>query len=265
MPEVPLDFPRQWVEFVDPADNDQLIRCDLTWLTSRYNCIFGRGCKGIDANRPDAGCCVHGAHFSEKKDEKRVRSWVKKLTPELWENYDIGQGKKGWTEKEDGADKTRVVNGACIFHNSVDFEGGYGCALHHLAEQEGVSWVETKPEVCWQLPLRRTYENLEYEDGRDRLVVVLGEYDRRGWGEGGHDFEWYCTGNTEAHNATEPVYINSKDEITALIGPAAYEELVKLCKKREELLTAFNQRGKSSAEAARIGLSVHPADPVLES
>ena len=31
MPEVPLDFPRQWVEFVDPADDNQLIRADLTW------------------------------------------------------------------------------------------------------------------------------------------------------------------------------------------------------------------------------------------
>ena len=261
MPEVPLDFPRQWVEFVDPADNDQLIRCDLTWLTSKYNCIFGRGCKGIDASKPDAGCCVHGAHFSEKKDEKRVRTWVKKLTPELWENYETGHGKKGWIEKEDGADKTRVVNGACIFHNNQDFEGGYGCALHHLAIQEGVSFIETKPEVCWQLPLRRTYEKQDQEDGRERLVVVLGEYDRRGWGEGGQDFHWYCTGNTEAHNAPEPVYINSKDEIVALIGKLAYEELVTLCKNREQLLTDFNQRGKKRAEAAGIGLSGHPADP----
>ncbi|MCF8539855.1 MAG: hypothetical protein K9G12_06200, partial [Candidatus Nanopelagicales bacterium] len=63
------------------------------------------------------------------------------------------------------------------------------------------------------------------------------------------------------HNAPEPVYINSRDEIVALIGEPAYEELYKLCKKREELLTEFNQRGKKSAEAARIGLSVHPADP----
>ena len=70
MPEVPLDFPRAWVEFVDPADDDRLIRCDLTWLMSKYNCIFGRGCKGIDTDRPDAGCCAHGAHFSEKKKMK---------------------------------------------------------------------------------------------------------------------------------------------------------------------------------------------------
>jgi len=35
VPEVPLDFPRAWVEFVDPADPEQVIRADLTWLTSR--------------------------------------------------------------------------------------------------------------------------------------------------------------------------------------------------------------------------------------
>ena len=65
MPEVPLDFPRQWVEFVDPADSTNLIKADLTWLTSRWTCIFGRGCAGIDASSPDAGCCVHGAALDD--------------------------------------------------------------------------------------------------------------------------------------------------------------------------------------------------------
>lgn len=248
MPEVPLDFPRQWVEFVDPSDNDQIIRADLTWLTSRWTCIFGRGCQGIYASRPDDGCCTHGAHLADKQDLKRVKSWVKKLTPELWENYATGH-KKGWTEKEDGSDKTRVVKGVCIFHNSPDFAGGYGCALHYLAEAEGVSFIETKPEVCWQLPLRRSYEEREYEDETERTVLVLGEYDRRGWGAGGHDFDWYCTGNTDAHIGDEPVYISSRDEIVALVGQLAYDELARLCKAREELL-----RGPSE------GLSPHPAD-----
>src|ERR1051326_5655500 len=26
---------------------------------------------------------------------------------------------------------------------------------------------------------------------------TITEYDRRGWGPGGHDFHWYCSGNTE--------------------------------------------------------------------
>jgi len=238
------------VEFVDPADENQIIRADLTWLTSRWTCIFGRGCRGIDARRPDAGCCVHGAHFSEKKDEKRVKAWVKKLTPEQWQNYDKGM-KEGWTEKEDGATKTRVVKGACIFHNSEDFPGGYGCALHHLANAEGVSFIETKPEVCWQLPMRRTYEESEWEDGTERLVVVIGEYERRGWGPGGHDFPWYCTGNTEAHVGTEPVYVSNRDELIALIGEPAYHTLSEMCAERERVM-----------KMAPGALMPHPADPV---
>ncbi|MBI0376761.1 hypothetical protein JBE27_10875, partial [Streptomyces albiflaviniger] len=45
--EVGLDFARAWVEFPDPADDEQLFRCDLTWLTSKWTCIFGQGCQGI--------------------------------------------------------------------------------------------------------------------------------------------------------------------------------------------------------------------------
>jgi hypothetical protein len=64
-----MGFPRAFVEFGDPADPDQVFRCDLTWLTSRWTCIFGRGCQGIYADRPDDGCCTLGAHFSDEEDE----------------------------------------------------------------------------------------------------------------------------------------------------------------------------------------------------
>lgn len=63
-----LDFARAWVEFPDPADDEQVFRCDLTWLTSRWNCIFGSGCQGIQAGRADDGCCTLGAHFSDEDD-----------------------------------------------------------------------------------------------------------------------------------------------------------------------------------------------------
>jgi hypothetical protein len=69
MPEVDLDFPRSWLEFVDPADPHQVFRCDLTWLTSRWTCIFGQGCRGIYETSPDSGCCTLGAHFSDEEDE----------------------------------------------------------------------------------------------------------------------------------------------------------------------------------------------------
>ena len=65
--EVSLDFPREWIEFQDPADADHWIRADLTWLCSRWTCIFGRGCHGTVAGQADTGCCNHGAYFSDKR------------------------------------------------------------------------------------------------------------------------------------------------------------------------------------------------------
>ena len=89
MPEVDLVFPRAYVEFVDPADGDQVFRCDLTWLTSSYVCIFGQGCQGIYQESPDTGCCTLGAHFADKDDERRVASYVAQLDEELADRWRI--------------------------------------------------------------------------------------------------------------------------------------------------------------------------------
>ena len=248
MPEVPLDFPRAWVEFPDPADAEQVFRCDLTWLTSSWTCIFGNGCKGIYADRPDDGCCTLGAHFSDTDDEKRVRGFVKQLGPEDWQLRDEGRKRNGgWVEvDEEGARKTRVVDGACVFLNRPGFPGGYGCALHAHALRVGLHPLETKPDVCWQLPVRRTYDRVTRPDGTEVLVTTIAEYDRRGWGPGGHDLDWYCTGNTEAHVGRDPVYVSYAGELTELMGAAAYAELVGFCEARI---------------AARPTLARHPADP----
>ena len=70
--ETALDTARTWVEFADPAEPNQRLRCDLTWLTSRWRCLFGTGCPGIYAERPDDGCCTLGAHFTGADDVERV-------------------------------------------------------------------------------------------------------------------------------------------------------------------------------------------------
>ena len=247
MPEVDLVFPRAWIEFQDPADEEQVFRCDLTWLTSSWTCIFGRGCQGIYAGRPDDGCCTLGAHFSDDDDEKRVSGWVDKLTAEEWEFRK--PGRKRWTETDsDGARKTRVHKGACIFLNRPGFAAGAGCALHTLALRKGVHFVETKPDVCWQLPIRRTFRTVELPDESSYLEISIGEYDRRGWGSGGHDLDWYCSGNTEAHVGVEPVYISNEAELTELMGRPAYDELVEHCEAHLR---------------SRSALALHPADPSL--
>jgi hypothetical protein len=246
MPEVDLDFPRAWVEFADPADSDQVFRCDLTWLTSRWTCIFGRGCQGIYADRPADGCCTLGAHFSDDDDEERVAAHVAELTADDWQNRRRGR-KSGWVETDDeGERKTRVVKGACIFFNQPEFDGFGGCALHKHALRTGQHFVETKPDVCWQLPVRRTYRTVERPDDTSYLEITIAEYDRRGWGPGGHDLDWYCSGNTEAHVAADPVYVNNERELVELMGPPAYDELVRHCKAHL---------------ARKRRVAPHPADP----
>ena len=87
---------------------------------------------------------------------------------------------------------------------------------------------------------------VERPDGTTYTEVTIAEYDRRGWGAGGHDLDWYCTGNTEAHVAAEPVYVSYEPELRELMGPAAYTELVAAC---------------ASHLATRSRLAPHPADP----
>jgi hypothetical protein len=234
--EVDLDFAREWIEFSDPNDSEHVIRADLTWLLSRWSCIFAAGCHGIVPGGGADGCCSHGAFFTDADDEKRVRAAVRTLTPETWQHHTTGF--KNWTEVDtlDGkadARKTRVVDGACIFHNRQGFAGGYGCALHAQALRDGRHPLEYKPDVCWQLPIRRLQEWEDRPDGTKILVDTLGEYDRRGWGEGGHDLHWWCTSSPEAHVGGEPVYVSYGPELTELIGETAYGRLAELCAQRD--------------------------------
>jgi hypothetical protein len=245
--EVGLDFARAWVEFPDPADGEQVFRCDLTWLTSRWQCVFGQGCQGISPSRAADGCCTLGAHFSDEDDERRVAEHAARLTPETWQFYDVAED-SGWAEEnEDGERQTRRWQGACIFHNRPGFPGGAGCALHTLALREGREPLETKPDVCWQLPVRRTFEWVERPDGEQVLYVSIGEYDRRGWGAGGHDLNWWCTSAPSAHGAGKPVYESYRPELIELMGQAGYDVLVEHCEQRL---------------AAQLPLvAPHPADP----
>jgi len=221
-------------DFEDDEDLDddqpaQVFRCDLTWLTSNWTCVYGSGCGGIYADRPNDGCCTLGAHFADEEDEERVTAAVKELDPALWQFAETGS-QDGWTEVDpEGQRKTRVVEGACIFLNRPGFSAGDGCALHKSAWAQDREPLELKPDVCWQLPIRRTYRTVERPDGSSYLEVTISEYDRRGWGAGGHDLDWYCTGNPQAHVGREPVYRSLRPELVELMGQAAYDVLAGHC------------------------------------
>lgn len=250
---------RFWVEFPDPARTDDAViyRCDLTWLTSRWRCLFGAGCPGIVADRPDDGCCTFGAHLTDAEDRNRVAAAASRLDEGSWQHRPAGWNDSLETEplwlavegsgppdqpgdveedelreadpaSEAGPAVTVLVDGACIFLNRPGFAGGAGCALHQLALRTGQSIVTTKPEVCWQVPIRRHYEYPESPDDQSRQVVCIGEFDRAAWGPGGHDLDWYCTREPVAHTATTPLYVSAREELVALMGAPAYARLAEL-------------------------------------
>jgi hypothetical protein len=250
--EVGLDFAREWVEFPDPADDGHRVRADLTWLASAWTCIYGRGCAGVVAGRADDGCCNHGAFFTDEDDLARVRAAVAELTDADWQHApswrDDWTEPDSMTEPDPGADpdapddpddepaeqalRTRVVDGACVFLNRPDWLAGPGCALHAMALRQSRHPLETKPDVCWQLPVRREQEWVQRPDDTRVLVSTIGEFDRRGWGPGGHDLHWWCTGSPSAHVASEPLVETYAAELTALLGAPAYEELRRLVEAR---------------------------------
>jgi hypothetical protein len=269
--EVAANFVRDWVEFENPANPEEIFKCDLTWLTSYWQCIYGNGCCGIDADKPDAGCCSDGAYYTGKEDEKRVFEAAKKLTRADWQFYDQARPKKVGGKlqiTEIGLDKdrkTKKIKDSCIFLNRVGYEapgytGSFGCALHHLALKEQVHFVDTKPDICWQLPIRRSWETREYGD-EEITVVVIGEYTRTAWGEGGADFDWYCTSNSEAHVGRVPVYKSSEVELTKMMGRKGYAELVKLCDSRMAAISATRKAQKKRELPLFV---IHPATKAVQ-
>lgn len=238
--EVDLDFTREWVEFYDPDNSEHLIAADMTWLLSRWTCVFGTpACQGTVAGRPDDGCCSHGAFLSDDDDRARLDDAVKKLTDDDWQFRDKGLGRKGYLEldENDGEPqyRTRKHKNACVFLNRPGFAGGVGCALHSKALRLGVPPLTMKPDVCWQLPIRRSQEWVTRPDGSEILKTTLTEYDRRGWGSGGADLHWYCTGDPAAHVGAQQVWESLADELTELLGAKAYAELAAMCKRRSQL------------------------------
>ena len=130
--------------------------------------------------------------------------------------------------------KTRIVDGACIFLNRPGFAGGTGCALHLLALDQGRELRETKPDVCWQLPIRRQYRTVT-RDRRDHLH--RGDASASTAGRAGGRAAPTSTGTapptprptTAAGRSTRA----TRAELTALMGPAAYAVLAELCAEFE--------------------------------
>ncbi|WP_311488330.1 hypothetical protein [uncultured Corynebacterium sp.] len=289
--ELPGDYPREWLEFINPADSEHIIQIDLTWLMSTYRCRFGTdACHGIDvAADPGVACCVHGAFLTDDDDRANLNRVVQELSPEQWQLYTPGEtpGEKEqadgelepwleWDELENDegemepALKTKTVDGACIFANRAGFDGGIGCALHIWATENGESIVESKPEVCWQVPLRRLEDWETRPDGQEMLRTTITEYNRRAWGDGGADFDWWCTTDPNCHAGSaegqggpaDAMWRTHKDELVELIGEESYEVLAEHCEALEARAAATGEQNEAGAPLAPSGfplLTIHPA------
>ena len=214
----------EWVSFEDP-DEERTCVFDLTFLTSPWTCIYGRGCLGVltgPAADLEQGCCSYGAHFVDEDDEKSMREYAERLTPEQWQFHEVGHRKGGPTKvNKDGEIKTRLVDGACIFLNRPGFAGGAGCALHVAALDAGESPSDWKPSVCWQLPVR-----VEFAAGAgDTEVATVRAWSRADWGATGETMAWCCTEGDLAYVGDEPVVDSLADELTAVAGREVYVEL----------------------------------------
>ncbi len=251
----------EWVSFPDP-DEERTWLFDVTFLESNWTCIFACGCQGVlTGPAPELvhGCCSYGAHLTGGKDARRVERAAHRLTPEQWQFWRQGQPKqpkaaspakhkrpaKGekpgegkrmriFANSSSGELTTRLVDDACIFLNRPGFPGGAGCALHRAALESGEAPFSLKPDVCWQLPLRR--EDEVAEDGH--VTSVIRQWDRRDWGEGGFEFAWWCTEAPDAFVGTEPVYQSMRDELVALVGERIYRRVTRYLEARAGALSA---------------------------
>ncbi|HEV7761922.1 MAG TPA: hypothetical protein VGO78_23100 [Acidimicrobiales bacterium] len=213
--------PHEYVSFDDPEEERTWV-FDLTFLTSNWTCIFGQGCPGVltaPAGELEQGCCSYGAHLVDDEDAEAVAAAAERLGDGQWQFRSVALRKGSpLRTKKDGSTVTRLVDDACIFLNRPGFAGGAGCALHRAALDADERPLDWKPDVCWQVPLRR----VDHTDDDGHVTSTLREWKRRDWGEGGHEFHWWCTDAPDAFVGHTPVHREMRDEIIELVGEQPY-------------------------------------------
>lgn len=218
----------EWLTFPAPDDATHQFRVNVSFLLSNYRCIFGCGCPSTDGDpaRADLGCCGHGVEFVDDEDFDHVAAMVDELTAEDADNIAEIRAKDWFQTKQGAPFKTRKVRGACIFANRREGPAGKpGCAFHHLAERSGRHPAETKPDICWRVPLNYSSEDPAEPNGRD--TTIISAFSADAWG----NVDWWCIDTPDAYNAPEPVYRTFEHELRKGMGDAAYDRLVELLRE----------------------------------
>jgi len=159
---------------------------------------LGAGCQGVltEATPSSSRLLQLRSALLGRKGPAAGEKAAKRLTADQWQFK--SKGRQGTTRvKKNGEIVTRLVQDACIFLNRPDFHRGPGCALHVMAIDNEESYIPLKPEVCWQLPLRRDDE--VEDDGH--VITRISQWNRSHWGAGGADFHWWCTEDPNASSA----------------------------------------------------------------
>jgi hypothetical protein len=218
------------VSFDDP-DEDRTWLVDITFLSSPWRCLFGDGCQGVLTGRTPAlsqGCCSYGAHFTDAADVERVSAAVARLRDDEWQFAEVGR-RDGFLDTSGEATTTALADDACIFLNRPGFAGGVGCAFHLASIRLGVTHMALKPDVCWQLPLRRE----DTVDDAGHVTSTVHEWRRADWGEAGEEFAWWCTEAPAAFTASEPVVTTLEQELRGLVGDTIYTRIRRYLSARD--------------------------------
>lgn len=212
----------RFVEFTD-VDGRTRWRVDRGFLTSRWRCIWGEGCQGIEdeaAPHLHRGCCSVGAHLADENEAMTIAALAACLLPEQFQYFEHAATVGIFADQRRSS--TAVVDGACVFLNRPGFPGGMGCALHLAAEDDGSDPLDYKPGVCGRVPLRA--ETLPPgPDGEPRFE--LRAWRRDDWGPGGATMAWWCTEAAECFDADEPVIDSLAESLRRLIGEGNYDKL----------------------------------------
>jgi len=201
---------------------DTTWRFDRSFLASNWTCIWGRGCLGIlpePAPHLGHGCCSLGADLDGDDEARRIAALAATLSPDGFEHH--GDAVAGGVFADATRSSTRVVDGACIFLNRPDFGGGAGCALHLAALDAGESPLDWKPSVCWQLPVKVSWE--AGHDGTE--VATVRGWRREDWGAEGETMAWCCTEGALAYVGDRPVIESMATELEAIVGTEVFVEL----------------------------------------
>jgi hypothetical protein len=212
-------------EYIEIETPERMWRFDARFLRSSWHCIYGGGCRGLhktqDAARAD-GCCTEGAALTDAQDFMIVSKAVAQLDPAKWQ-HSAAAKRNGWFKQlPNGVVGTRVVDAACIFLNRPGFVTGAGCALHFASLERGERPIDGKPNICWQFPLRRT----ESTDDQGNPVSTIHPWVASDWKASGGIREWFCTAAGEAFTADDAVWRTLADELTEIVGPTVYAQLV---------------------------------------